>query len=172
MKADFEKLLEEGTLRSIGKSNLVVSMVKDQNSFDKLFKLLFHSNRAIVMRAADAVEKVSIDHPNYLSNHKSEIIHLGTIAKNKEFQWHLAQLFPRILLNENEFDKIWIILSDWVNDKSNSKIVRVNSMQSLYDLAMVRKKKIRALKLIISELEKECIASINARIKKFKFPDQ
>lgn len=41
----FQDPLQGGDLRSIGKANEIVSMVKDQNDFDELFSGLYHSDR-------------------------------------------------------------------------------------------------------------------------------
>lgn len=56
----FEEILKGGDLRSIGKTNEVVGMVNNQKSFDELYQLLFHPDRKIVMRAADAIEKITL----------------------------------------------------------------------------------------------------------------
>jgi hypothetical protein len=166
---NLEKLLSGGDLRSAGNSHLIVSGIKNQQDFDELFKFLFHANRLLVMRAADAIEKISAGHPEYLASKKKAIIELGITAKNKELKWHLAQLFSRLPLDAKEFNRVWGILSDWLTDKSNSKIVRVNSFQSLYELAKQKEIMKKDLSLIVRELERECIPSINARIKKLKF---
>jgi hypothetical protein len=54
--------LTGGDLRSIGRSNEIVSSIKNQKEFDILFELLFSSDRILVMRAADAIEKVTKSH--------------------------------------------------------------------------------------------------------------
>jgi len=165
---NFEKLLLKGDLRTIGDNNIIVRLVQNQNDFDELFKFLFHKNRLVVMRAADAVEKITIHSPQYLDKHKSEIFSISETASNKELQWHLAQFLPRITINENEFTNAWKILMRWTKDKNNSKIVRVNSMQALFELNKQNKKFAKDFQKLISELEKENIPSIKARIKKLK----
>lgn len=59
----FERLLSGGDLRSIGNCNTVISKIKNQNDFDELIKFLFHNDRIVVMHTADAIEKISISHP-------------------------------------------------------------------------------------------------------------
>lgn len=164
----FDKILAGGDLRSIGKSHSVILTIKNQNDFDELFKLLFHSDRLVVMRASDAIEKLTIRNCQYLAKHKNKIFKLCRNAKDKELKWHLALLIPRLNLDKQEFVTAWDTLTAWANDKTNSRIVRVNSIQGLFD--MMKKGNIpeKDFGLTLIRLEKENIPSINARIKKIR----
>jgi hypothetical protein len=53
---DLINLLRGGDLRSIGQSDTVVQLINNQEQFDELFELLFHSDRRIVMRSADSMK--------------------------------------------------------------------------------------------------------------------
>ena len=161
-----EKLLSGGDFRTIGNSNTVVKLIRNENDFDELFTLLFHKDRLGVMRTADAIEKITVNFPQYLNKHKTEIFHLSETVKNKELQWHLALLLSRIDLGKDEFIGAWKILMHWAKDKTNSRIVRVNSMQALFELSKQNKKFTNDFQQLISELQKENIPSINARIRK------
>ena len=55
----FEKILSGGDLRSIGQSNSVALTGLSKEDFNELFDCLFSKNRVVVMRAADAIEKIS-----------------------------------------------------------------------------------------------------------------
>ena len=162
----FEQILSGGDLRSIGKSDTIVLNISSQENFDQLFKLLFHADRIVVMRAADVIEKVTINHPQYLAIHSKELLNLCKIAENKELKWHLALLVPRINLNDRQFEEAWDLLVIWARDKTNSRIVRVNSIQGLFELTSQKSSLAQHLKLILSEIKIENIPSINARIKK------
>ena len=164
----FVKLLSGGDLRSIGKSNLIVSKVKNQNDFDELFKCLFHKDRIVVMRAADAIEKITVSNPLYLIKHKKKIIELSNIAKDKELKWHLALLISRLNYIGKYLNNVWNLLSEWATTKNESRIVRVNSMQALFELSKREKSLTQYFSMIITELEKENIPSINARIKSIR----
>ncbi|MGB4848813.1 MAG: hypothetical protein WBP41_12890, partial [Saprospiraceae bacterium] len=131
---DFDKILSGGDLRSIGKSNLVVSKIRNQKDFDDLFSLLFHTDRKIVMRTADAIEKITLKNIDYLKHHKQEILNLCKVAQDIELKWHLALLVPRLILTKQELGIIWQTLTTWVTNKKESKIVRVNSLQGLHNL--------------------------------------
>jgi hypothetical protein len=159
------KALAGGDLRSIGKSNSIVLTIKNQKDFDSLFGLLFHSDRLVVMRAADAIEKITIDKTHYLRKHTKEIIGLLDSAKNKELKWHLALLIPRLPLRLTEFNDAWDTLAAWALDKKNSRIVRVNSMQGLFEMTKLKSKMSPFFDKVVSQLEKEHIPSVQARVK-------
>ena len=165
----FENLLKGSDLRSIGNSNKIVALIKAQKEFDELFKNLFDEDRTVVMCAADAIEKISLKNPAYLHPHKKEILKLFADAENKELQWHLALLAPRITWNANERKNVFIILKTWAKNKETSKIVRVNSIQALHDFLQQGKFSEEDFRKIISEIKKENIPSINARIRKLNF---
>lgn len=161
----FEKKFSGGDLRSIGKSNFVARSIGNQREFEQLFRCLFHEDRIVVMRAADAIEKVTVLNPSYLAKYKTEILQLCTTAVNKELIWHLALLVPRLRLNEVELKKVWLQLTRWAMDKASSRIVRVNSLQGLFELTSVENQLIPDLNLILSKVESENIPSLNARIR-------
>jgi len=166
--AAWGKILSGGDLRSIGKSNVVVSKIKNQNNFDELFNCLFHTDRLVVMRAADAIEKITIPHPEYLIHHRKKIFALLTTAINIELKWHLALLTPRLPLNKRDFNTAWDILMAWAKDKTNSRLVRVGAVQGLFEMTKQENSRLKDFNLIMLELEKETIPSINARIRNIR----
>lgn len=88
--------------------------------------------------------------------------------KDKELKWHLALLMPRVILNNKETVMAWNILTNWAKDKDNSKIVRVNSIQGLFEIMNRRNDLINNFNLTLLELEKENIPAIRARINKIR----
>ena len=91
-----QQLLSGGDLRSVGNVDSVIAQIKSQEDFDELFLYLFHPDRLVVMRAADAIEKIAAEKPSYLMKHKNQIIELCYSAFRKEVRWHLALLIPRL----------------------------------------------------------------------------
>lgn len=164
----FAKILSGGDLRSIGKGHSVILTIQNQNDFDELFKCLFHQDRIVVMRVADAIEKITINHRTFLKTHKNEILALSDSSNDKELKWHLALLIPRLPLDSKEFSKAWNTLSIWAMDKTNSRIVRVNSIQSLFEMKEQKRELEKDYNSILSQIEMENIPSINARIRKLK----
>ena len=131
-----------------------------------LFKYLHHKDRVVIMKTIDLIEKISLKHKEYLQKHKSKILNMSMKTENIELKWHLAQILERVKYTKNEIKIVWKILGKWVLDKNESKIVRVNSLQSLYEIAKINNEYQSELVKIIEIIGKENIASINARIKK------
>ena len=168
MQTDLLEKLNGGDLRSIGKADLIVTEIKNQNDFDALFNYLHSDDRLVVMRAADAIEKITVNRADFLCGHKEEILAFCERAGNIEFKWHLALLLPRLPFSESERDNVREILSSWLLDPKESKIVRTNSLQALYELSkqgLITKEK---LDNILSKVEKENIPSLLARIRKIR----
>ena len=70
MPSILEKL-QGSDRRSIGRSNEVVAEVLAQPSlFDELFGGLLDADPIVRMRAADAVEKITAKHPDWLKPYK------------------------------------------------------------------------------------------------------
>jgi hypothetical protein len=164
----FDKILAGGDLRSIGNSNKVVSAINNQQSFDELFQYLYHSDRKVVMRTADAIEKITRKKPAYLTLHKVDIINLCDSARDIELKWHLALLVSRLILTKKEVRKVFQTLANWATDKKESKIVRVNSLQGLNNLVANNQELTKDFHLLMAKIEGENIPSINARIRKLK----
>jgi len=165
---NYENLLKGGDLRSIGRANDVVKNVKSQRDFDSLFEGLFDDDRKVVMRTADALEKISAEKPEYLAKHKKAILKLLSTAEGIELKWHLAQMVPRMKLTTREVGIVWQCLALWAMDKSESRIVRANSVQGLYELSETRSELKRDLELMVDEVRRENIPSLNARIRKLQ----
>lgn len=162
----FTELLSGGDLRSLSKSSEVVKAVHDQSDFDTLFRLLFHHQRIIVMRAADAVEKITKRNREFLNSHKNELLNLLKAALNKELKWHLALLVTRLELSNTELIRVWRMLTYWALNPYESKIVRVNSLQGLFELSNRMSVLKPNLERTIRTLEREHIPSISARLRK------
>ncbi len=164
--------LKGGDLRSLGKTSVVVSGISNQREFDNLFIGLFDADRLVVMRSADAIEKVTQENPEYLETHKEELLKLFQSANHIELKWHLAQLIPRLVLrlklNEEETGMVWDKLTQWALDKCGSRIVRVNSIQGLFDIQRKFPELKKDFTDTLLKLDRETITSIVARIKKLR----
>lgn len=167
-KREFRELFAGSDLRSLGSSGKIISQITSNESFDELFELLLDFDRAIAMKSIDVVEKITKTHPEFLEKHKSTILNLITANKNIEFKWHLALLVVRLPLNNLEFDSVWQILCNWFCNSKESKIVRVNALQGLFDLSKSHPDKLTELKKYTSKISLENVASLNARIRKLK----
>jgi len=168
MSKEFTELLAGDDLRSLGKSSEIIVLINNQNSFDKLFFYLYANDRAIVMKTIDLIEKITLENKKYLQKHKREILKFSNDIKNIEFKWHLAQIIVRPEYTNVEVKIVWEILEKWILDKKESKIVRVNSLQSLYEIVKSNIEYQDSLKKIVKIIREENISSINSRIKKLE----
>ena len=165
---NIKKYLEGGDIRSIGRVKFLIPLIRNQGDFDLLFGFLQSKDRIIFMRAADAVEKITIGRPQYLQSHKSEILSFLQNAQDKEFKWHLSLMVARLLLTEQELNIVSSKLNQWASDPAESRIVRVNALQALCDIKDQDPGMEKDFRTLIGKLQKEEIASINARIRKLK----
>ncbi|HAD11608.1 MAG TPA: hypothetical protein DCF33_04125 [Saprospirales bacterium] len=166
-RQQLKHLGEGGDLRSIGISNAIATLTDGQEKFDELFRCLFSPDRKTVMRAADAVEKVSIIQPDFLQKHAPEILRLCRDAEQMELKWHLALLLARVRWSKNDLQTVRIWLVNRAADPSESKIVRVNALQGLSALLEQDANRGQFLTLL-DQVESENIPSLNARIKRLR----
>ncbi len=164
----FREFLKGGDLRSIGKANEVSTMIEDQQDFDRLMECLKDSDRKIRMRAADAIEKITLKKPEYLQPHKKFFIHLAKTVSEKEMKWHLAQLFARLEFSPSEKSAIRKLLYQWAADENESKIVRVFSIQTLSEIPGNSAADRKRFMELLDKIEQENIPSLKARIKKIR----
>lgn len=121
-------------LRSIGRSNEVVSEVlSDPILVEVLVSGIDVDDPVVRMRSADALEKISVQNAGYLSQYKTQLLRLAAKTSQKEAQWHLALILPRLLLSKGEKERIIAILSSYLTSKSS--IVKTCVMQAFADLA-------------------------------------
>ena len=126
--------LEGGDRRSLGRAPEVVAEVMDDPDLFKVLLSGLRSDDAVVrMRAADAIEKVSARHPEYLQPHKGFLIRQAAESDQKEVRWHLAQMLPRLALTPKERRQVVGIMIGYFED--DSSIVKTCAMQALADLA-------------------------------------
>lgn len=126
--------LKGGDLRSIGRSNEVVEdILAAPDLFNEVLEGIFDTDPVVRARSADALEKVSKIHPEYLQPHKKKLFEAAKI-KQQEVEWHVAQMLSYIKLNKKEEEEAIRILEQWL-DSSKSNIVRVMSLQTFADIS-------------------------------------
>jgi len=143
--------LKGGDLRSIGKADEVVQdILKNPLLFKEVFEGMVDDDPVIRMRSADAIEKVSAKHPEYLQPFKNRLINEASKIQQQEVRWHVAQMFSYIKISNKERNKIMEILLSYI-DKDKSKIVKTFSMQTLADYAA---EDVAVRTQVIKEIEK------------------
>jgi hypothetical protein len=112
---------------------VIADVLNDPSLFDELFNGMLSDDPIIRMRSADAVEKLTAEHPEWLQPYKSKILEQVAGIDQQEIRWHVAQMLPRLGLTDEERSSAVEILLGYLNDKS--KIVKTLSMQALADFA-------------------------------------
>ncbi len=126
--------LKGGDLRSTGRSDEVVAdVLADPALFDALFRAILVADPLVRMRAADAVEKISANRPEYLRPYKRVLVEQVAGIEQQEVRWHVAQMLPRLEWSQEEQAAIIEILLGYLDDES--KIVKTFTMQALADFA-------------------------------------
>jgi HEAT repeat protein len=126
--------LAGGDRRSIGKSDEIVAEVLSRPALlEQLAGGLLSDDPIIRMRAADALEKATLEHPEYLRRFKPMLLRVATTIGQQEVRWHLAQMLPRLKLTARERKTVVAALERYLHDESS--IVRTFSLQALADFA-------------------------------------
>jgi HEAT repeat protein len=137
MRVRRSRLLERlsgGDRRSIGASDKIVAEVLGNPSlFEDLFQGLFDEDTLIRMRAADAVEKITQRHPDWLTPYKSTLLDDIAASEQQEVRWHVAQMLPKLHLVGREQAIAVRILKRYLKDESS--IVKTFALQALADLS-------------------------------------
>ncbi|WP_260564129.1 hypothetical protein [Exiguobacterium himgiriensis] len=122
-------------MRSIGHVDAVVSFVgNNPDRFNELMTGLTDDHSVVRMRSADAVEKVTRQHPELLQAHQVFLFEQLQSTTQQEVRWHLAQLMTRMSWDEEEAAVIMRVLTHWAETEV-SQIVIFHSLQALFDLS-------------------------------------
>ncbi|MFO0698644.1 MAG: hypothetical protein U0236_05400 [Nitrospira sp.] len=162
---DIVHALEGGDRRSIGRSNQVVARVRRTPTlFSTLIDCMHHEDELVCMRAADAVEKLTVTNPEWLRPFRVQLIKLAARAEQPELRWHLAQVLPRLELRRRDCLIVAAVLRRYLKDRS--RIVRTFSMQGLADLTKQDPSLRRSIQPLLSRLTKTGSAAMKSRGRK------
>lgn len=121
--------LAEGDLSSDGRANDVVQVViEDPSKFDDLVALLDDEDQVVRGHAADALEKIAREKPEYFLPYMHVFLTAALEDSVPMVQWHLAMIFAHLALfsevnnltipalinlleKENVLTKIWAVTS-------------------------------------------------------------
>jgi hypothetical protein len=131
----FACMLRGGDRRSIGKSNQVVAQIlKRPDRLAELIECMWSDDAIIRMRAADAVEKISVQSPALLAPFKAELLGCADETAQAEMRWHMALMLPRLPVTAGERERARVRLREYLSDRSS--IVKTFALQGLTELAM------------------------------------
>src|SRR5574341_2667454 len=95
--------LAGGDRRSIGRANEVArEILRNPRLFGVLVEGMLAPDPLVRMRAADAVEKITVERPKLLAPHKAKLLGEVSQVDQQEVRWHLALMLPRLELNARE----------------------------------------------------------------------
>jgi hypothetical protein len=127
-------LLTGGDRRSIGNANRVAALVlADSKLLAPLVRHLCASDPVVCMRAADALEKVSVQRASLLQPFVPELLGLADQSLQPEVRWHLALMLPRLPLNRRQRRRVFARLREYLGDRSS--IVKTTALRGLLALA-------------------------------------
>lgn len=132
--SDVLRRLLGGDRRSIGDVPAVVrDVIASPALFGELFEGMVDSDPLVRMRAADAVEKISAMDPSLLLPYKRRLLHESASVDQPDVRWHIAQMIPRLRLNDAERRAAADILLGYMDGRS--RIVIASALTALADLA-------------------------------------
>lgn len=159
------KKLSGGNRTSLGRTSQVVAKILwSPSQFPSLVDGFSSDDPVIRMRAADAIEKITVTRPDLLAPYKRKILKLAARETQIEVRWHLALILPRFRLGPGERALAMDILLDYLGDPSS--IVRTHAMQGLADLALKHLKLKSQVVPVITELTEIGTAAMRARGRK------
>jgi hypothetical protein len=138
--------------------------LRDPQRFTEIIDGLSDEHPLIRMRCADAAEKVSLAHPEWLRPYKRRLLDLAERSVEQEVRWHLAQMLPRLKLDRQERRQTEVILRGYLNDKS--RIVKTFAMQALIDLTISDPSLRRRVLSLIEDLGRTGSPAMRARARK------
>jgi hypothetical protein len=134
---------------------------RDPSLFDDLVRGMTHEDELVRMRAADAVEKLTVERPELLSPYASFL--LGEVAPipQQEIRWHVAQLLPRLKLNAMQRHRAVEVLEGYLADRS--RLVRTWAMDGIARLSVADPVLKERARKIVDEGLKNGPPSVQAR---------
>jgi hypothetical protein len=124
-----------GDRRSIGRvADVLAAVQAEPERFAALFQLMLDADPVVRMRAADAVEKLSARHPEWLLPYKTQLVEQVARSTQQEVRWHVAQMASYLAWTPAERPAVCAFLLAYLDDAS--KIVKTSAMQALADLAL------------------------------------
>lgn len=163
--SDLFNKLGGGDRRSIGASDTVVAgILRDRTQFPQLIAGLSNTDRLVRMRCADASEKISRHHPDWLRPYQRTLIALAEHATEQELRWHLAQMLSRLDFSTHDRRRVEAILFTYLGDES--RIVQAFALQALADLSKRSPPLRRRILPVLDDLRHTGSPAVRARARK------
>lgn len=121
-----------GKSNSLGRVDEVIEIVlKDKSRLDELYNCLFEEDAWVRMRAADAIEKICRQHPEWTEPYIDNFMRELFSSTQPSIQWHLAQIFREVELTDSQRTSAINWLKSLLSTTDVDWIVSANSMETL-----------------------------------------
>ena len=133
MGEPFVKLLAVGgKSNSLGRAGEVLAAVlHDKSRLDELYGCLFSDDSWVRMRAADTLEKVCREHPDWLLPYIDRSFAELATSTQPSIQWHLAQIYRQVSLTKKQKQFVMQWLKGLLTTTAVDWIVAANAMSTL-----------------------------------------
>lgn len=128
--------LAGGSRRSLGEADAVAAEARGSRRLvDELVDCLLVEDELVRMRAADALEKVARDRPEWVAPHVDRL--LGEVAEVEQpsVRWHVAQLLAEVPLDPSQRERAVVLLRRMLEEETDW-IVLTCAMSAMTDLAL------------------------------------
>jgi hypothetical protein len=131
--SNFEEVLKSGGhSNSLGRAGEVLDEVrKDNGRIPELFSCISSDDAWVRMRAIDTFEKLVRKEPTLAQPYLSDIVERLTKNSQPSIQWHIAQMFAKIDLTDQQRAAATEWLKDRIETVGVDWIVSVNVMKTL-----------------------------------------
>lgn len=128
-----EMLREGGKSNSLGRVNEVIEQVlHNKDTLEELYRCMFDDDAWVRMRAADALEKVCRQHPDWLNPYIDRFSDDSLLESTQpSIRWHIAQIYQHVELTDKQRATAMKWLVDQISTSDVDWIVAANSMDTL-----------------------------------------
>lgn len=132
MNQAFSDVLVEGARNSLGRVTEVIDAVLDDKSrLEELYGCLFHEDEWARMRAADALEKICREHPEWIEPFIDRMQTDFSDNTQPSIQWHMAQIYQQVPLSSSQKKQAIQWLKKLVSTTRVDWIASANAMETL-----------------------------------------
>jgi len=133
MSANFLEILTIGGKRNtLGRAEEVVrSVLEDKSRIEELYQCMYDDDAWVRMRAIDSLEKICRSHPEWLVPYIDRLVTDFSDNPQPSIQWHLAELFAQMQLDDTQRQKAIKIMVRNISDLNVDWIVAANCMTAL-----------------------------------------
>ena len=125
-------LLDGGHKNSLGKvPEVITTVLADRNRLPELYNCLFDDDAWVRMRAADALEKICREHPDWIVPYIDKIQTELSASTQPSIQWHIAQIYRQVPLTDAQRQSALQWLTERLQTTEVDWIVAANAMDTL-----------------------------------------